>query len=431
MQNYSSPVSGLRGTLKIPGDKSISHRSIIFASIAEGTTTIEGLLESEDCLNTIKAFRNMGISIETKSPGEYRVHGKGLKGLQEPGNIINCGNSGTTMRLLSGLLATQEFYSVLTGDFSLRQRPMNRIIIPLRKMGALIWARDDMYAPLSIKGSSLKGIHYELPVASAQVKSAILLAGLYVDDIIEIKEPALSRDHTERILKYFGGFITRNEIERRIILNNNTLPRLHAKKINIPGDISSAAYFLAAALIKENSELVLENIGLNPTRIGFLNILKKMNANFEIFNIRNRNYEPTGDIIARTSNLNGIEISGELIPRLIDEIPIIAVLATQAEGRAIIKNAEELRVKESDRIKTVVENLSKMGADIEELEDGMIINGPSVLEGGKLDCYYDHRIAMSLIIASLIARSEVKIENSKSINTSFPKFTKLLNNCFK
>jgi len=428
MDYRTSPGNSLRATLRIPGDKSISHRSIILASLADGNTTIQGLLESEDCLNTINAFQMMGVNIQRLAPGRYRIKGVGLRGLKEPDQVLDCGNSGTTMRLLTGLLAAQNYYSVLTGDQSLRTRPMDRVIFPLRKMGASIWGRQDKFAPLSIKGAPLKGMKYILPVASAQVKSAILLAGLYATGDVEIEEPGFSRDHTERMLKSFGiELITR---DKKIILRNKGQHRLQSQEIDIPGDISSAAFLIAGALITENSEIILENIGINPTRSGFLTILKNMNAHIEILNERSISGEPVADIRVKSSSLENTEIRGDIIPTLIDEIPIIAVLATQAEGKTVIRDAGELRVKESDRIKTIVENLSRMGAGIEPLPDGMIISGPTPLKGGVvLDSYNDHRVAMSLIVAGMVAEGPNKIKNIESVNTSFPGFGDLLRKC--
>jgi 3-phosphoshikimate 1-carboxyvinyltransferase len=428
MDYRTSLGNSLRATLRIPGDKSISHRSIILGSLADGETTIQGLLESEDCLNTINAFQMMGVNIQRLAPGRYRIKGVGLRGLKEPDQVLDCGNSGTTMRLLTGLLAAQNYYSVLTGDQSLRTRPMDRVIFPLRKMGASIWGRQDKFAPLSIKGAPLKGMKYILPVASAQVKSAILLAGLYATGDVEIEEPGFSRDHTERMLKSFGiELITR---DKKIILRNKGQHRLQSQEIDIPGDISSAAFLIAGALITENSEIILENIGINPTRSGFLTILKNMNAHIEILNERSISGEPVADIRVKSSSLENTEIRGDIIPTLIDEIPIIAVLATQAEGKTVIRDAGELRVKESDRIKTIVENLSRMGADIEPLPDGMIISGPTPLKGGVvLDSYNDHRVAMSLIVAGMVAEGPNKIKNIESVNTSFPGFGDLLRKC--
>ena len=421
------PLPRLKGAITIPGDKSISHRAVIFASLANGQTKIRGLLESEDCLQTIKAFRQMGVTVEKNSTGEYLIDGAGQKGLQPPDQIIDCGNSGTTMRLMAGLLAAQSFYTVLTGDKSLRQRPMDRIMIPLREMGAEIWARKDNYAPLSIRGKGLKGIKYRLPVASAQVKSAILLAGLYTEEGVSLYEPCATRDHTEKMLRAFNLEIRSRGEQGWLTLAGNSLELLQGRVLDIPGDISSAAYFLAGALLTPDSSLRLFNVGINPSRSGILTVITAMGGDFSLLNQREKNCEPVADIIVNSSKLQGTVIKGDLIPRLIDEIPIIAVMASQAEGQTIIKDAAELRVKESNRIKTVVTELSKMGVEIEELPDGMIINGPTKLKGGMvLNSYGDHRIAMSLAIAGLLADQEIGIRESESIMTSFPDFQNIL-----
>ncbi|MFW5992430.1 MAG: 3-phosphoshikimate 1-carboxyvinyltransferase [Halanaerobiaceae bacterium] len=413
------------GEIKVPGDKSISHRSIIFNSIAEGTGLISGFLESEDCLNTVRAFQSMGVTIERTDNGDYRVGGVGLYGLREPDKIIDCGNSGTTMRLLTGLLAAQDFYTVLSGDNSLCQRPMDRIIVPLEKMGAEIWSRQNNYAPLSIKGQNLNGINYRLPVASAQVKSAIILAGLYAGEKVEIIEPGMSRDHTEKMLTGFGVDINKNG--NQIILNNCKKIQLKAGEINIPGDISSAAYFIAAALIIPDSELILRNIGINPTRSGFLKIIKNMGADVEIYNKRDCSGEPAADIRVVSSPLEATIIKGDVIPTVIDELPLIALLAAWARGETLIKDAEELRVKESDRIKITVNGLRKLGVYVEEYDDGMLIKGPAELNGGiEIDCFYDHRIAMSFAILGLSIDGGITIKKSEAINTSFPEFPKIL-----
>ncbi|MFW6306340.1 MAG: 3-phosphoshikimate 1-carboxyvinyltransferase, partial [Bacillota bacterium] len=419
MKYKTYPASRVNGTIQIPGDKSISHRSLIFTSLAEGTSYINGLLESEDCLNTLKCFQSMGVNIYRNKNGQYRVEGLGLHGLKEPTDVLYCGNSGTTMRLLTGLLSGQDFYSVLTGDHSLSTRPMDRVIIPLSLMNAQIWARKQKYAPLSINGGKINGICYELPIASAQVKSSIILAGLYTDDDLKIVEPGLSRDHTERMLASFGIDLEINENIIEFKKKKNL--KLTAQEITIPGDISSAAFFITAALILPDSELVLENIGINPTRSGFLDIVKKMGANIELYNKKETGGEPVADIRVFSSNLKAVTIDGDVIPTLIDELPLLAVLSTRAEGQTIIKDAEELRVKESDRISTTVQGLRKLGVDVEELEDGMIIDGICELEGGtSIDCHYDHRIAMSFAIAGLLTKKSIIIKNSEAINTSFP-----------
>ncbi|AZR74186.1 3-phosphoshikimate 1-carboxyvinyltransferase [Anoxybacter fermentans] len=422
-------LNRLKGELVIPGDKSISHRSIILGSLADGKTRVKGFLESEDCLNTLAAFRAMGVTIEKIRPGEYIIEGVGLYGLKEPEQVIDCGNSGTSMRLLAGLLAPQNFYTVLTGDHSLRHRPMDRVIEPLNRMGAKIWARKGKYAPLSIQGSKLQGINYSLPVASAQVKSAILLAGLYADGDINLIEPGLSRDHTERMLIGFGVDLQKDG--NKIHLSGETEKRLYPQDLQIPGDISSAAFFITAGLITSGSEILLKNVGLNPTRSGFIEVVKKMGGEIEFLNPRKMSGEPVADILVKSSKLHGITIEGEIIPRLIDELPIIAVLASQAEGKTIIRDAAELRVKETDRIKAMASELTKLGVEIEELPDGMVVQGPARIRGGvKVHSYGDHRIAMSLAIAGLVADSEIIIQESQCINTSFPEFVKILRSLY-
>lgn len=421
---------GLHGQIVIPGDKSISHRSIIFASLAQGQSRISGFLESEDCQRTMDAFRNMGVNIVKLSSGEYLIDGVDLHGLKEPDRVIDCGNAGTTMRLLTGLLAAQKFYTVLSGDRSLCARPMGRVIKPLKVMGAQIWGRAENYAPLSINGCELQGISFNSPVASAQVKSAILLAGLYTDEDIVISEPGLSRDHTERMLKAAGVELLQED--NKIILPGGRKKQLLAQNFCIPGDISSAAFFIAAALITKDSEIFLPNIGINPTRCGFLEVIHMMTGHLELLNQRELGNEPVADILSKSAELKGIVIEGKIIPTLIDELPIIAVLASQAHGETIIRDAGELRVKETDRINAIVTELKKLGITIEELPTGMIINGPNKIQGGvKVKSYGDHRIAMSLAIAGLLADSEIIIEDCQCINTSFPEFMKLLKSTFQ
>ncbi|MFW5981713.1 MAG: 3-phosphoshikimate 1-carboxyvinyltransferase [Halanaerobiaceae bacterium] len=426
----TKPCSTVKGKIRVPGDKSISHRSLIFSAIAEGKSVIHGLLESEDCLNTKKAFQAMGVEIQKDERGSYQVEGVGLYGLKAAHNVIDCGNSGTTMRLLSGLLAAQDFFTVLTGDTSLRKRPMDRIMLPLSLMGAKILARDDKYAPLAIKGDKLIGIEYKSPVASAQVKSAIILAGLYSEGNTRVIEPASSRDHTERMLSSFGLEL---DIEGNIIeLNRNKEIKLLSQEITVPGDISSSAFMIAAALISKDSDLLIENVGVNPTRIGILKVLGDMGANIELFNKRASGGETVADIRVFSSQLRATTIEGDIIPSLIDELPLIAILSTQAEGKTVIRDAHELRVKESDRIKTTCDGLRKLGVEVEELEDGMIIDGPSKLKGDvSIETYHDHRIAMSFAIAGLITDGIIKIKNAESINTSFPEFPELLNDICK
>ncbi|WP_108137596.1 3-phosphoshikimate 1-carboxyvinyltransferase [Halanaerobium saccharolyticum] len=420
-----NPADKISGEIRVPGDKSISHRSLILASIAAGESKIEGLLEAEDCLSTMGIMRDLGIEITKGGAGKYTVQGKGLDGLEEADDVLDCGNSGTSMRLLAGLLASQDFYSVLTGDHSLRKRPMQRIIGPLSKMGAKIWSRRDGLAPLSIKGQQLEAMEYKLPVASAQLKSSILLAALKTEAETVIIEPAVSRDHTERMLK--GAGIDLEILEDRIILKQAAERKLNPFEINVPGDISSAAFFIAAGLLAAEGELLIKNVGINQTRSGFLEVVEAMNGKIELLNKRDQGGEPTADILVKPSDLKGTEVSGEVIPRLIDEIPIISVLAVFAEGKTVIKDAEELRVKETDRIKAVVTEFERLGIEITENEDGMEISGPQPVEGGiEVESYHDHRIAMSLAVLALNSKRGITINGSEIIATSFPNFKELL-----
>lgn len=413
-----SKSSPLRGELTVPGDKSISHRAVMFGSISEGLTEITDFLQGADCLSTISCFRKMGIEIE--NTGErILVHGRGLHGLTAPSETLDAGNSGTTTRLISGILAGQNFSSRLTGDASIQSRPMNRIIHPLREMGAQISSENENgCAPLLIRGTSLHGIDYRSPVASAQVKSCILLAGLYADRETSVTEPALSRDHTERMLKSFGARVKRTGLTAQIFPES----RLIGQKIQIPGDISSAAYFLAAALLVPGSEILLKNVGINPTRDGILQVIKKMGGDLQILNQRTISGEPVADLLVRHSSLNGTVIEGDLIPTLIDEIPILAVLASFAEGTTVIRNAEELKVKESDRLSIMVEGLLAMGAEVTGTDDGMIIRGGKPLRGTRIDSHKDHRIAMSFAVAGLVADGVTSIPDSGCVAISYPGF---------
>ncbi len=413
-----SKSSPLRGELTVPGDKSISHRAVMFGSISEGLTEITDFLQGADCLSTISCFRKMGIEIE--NTGErILVHGRGLHGLTAPSETLDAGNSGTTTRLISGILAGQNFSSRLTGDASIQSRPMNRIIHPLREMGAQISSENENgCAPLLIRGTSLHGIDYRSPVASAQVKSCILLAGLYADRETSVTEPALSRDHTERMLKSFGARVKRTGLTAQIFPES----RLIGQKIQVPGDISSAAYFLAAALLVPGSEILLKNVGINPTRDGILQVIKKMGGDLQILNQRTISGEPVADLLVRHSSLNGTVIEGDLIPTLIDEIPILAVLASFAEGTTVIRNAEELKVKESDRLSIMVEELLAMGAEVTGTDDGMIIRGGKPLRGTRIDSHKDHRIAMSFAVAGLAADGVTSIPDSGCVAISYPGF---------
>ncbi|MFY0218927.1 3-phosphoshikimate 1-carboxyvinyltransferase [Bacillus cytotoxicus] len=409
---------GLNGTITIPGDKSISHRAVMFGAIAEGTTKVSNFLLGEDCLSTIACFRKLGVKID-QSGNDVTIYGKGLAGLQEPREVLDVGNSGTTIRLMLGILANVPFHCTIIGDDSIGKRPMKRVTDPLREMNAQIDGREDgQYTPLSIRGGNIKGIHYDSPVASAQVKSAILLAGLKGEGVTTVTEPLQSRDHTERMLRAFG--CTVEVTGQTVSLRGGQ--SLIGTEIEVPGDISSAAFFLVAGAIVPNSKIVLKNVGLNPTRTGIIDVLQKMGAILSVDHVRNEEFEPCGDITIETSKLQGIEIGGSLIPRLIDEIPIIALLATQATGTTVIKDAEELKVKETNRIDTVVQELKKLGVKIEATSDGMIIYGNQKLQGGIVDSHGDHRIGMMLAIASCIADGEVEIQRSDAVSVSYPNF---------
>lgn len=414
-----SPASApLRGELTLPGDKSISHRAVMFGSLAQGTTEITHFLKGADCLSTIDCFRKMGIRIEERE-GRLLVHGCGLHGLTAPTEILDCGNSGTTTRLISGILAGQSFASRLTGDASIQKRPMGRIIRPLRLMGASIESsKGNDCAPLQIQGRPLKAIHYQSPIASAQVKSCILLAGLYGDGITRVTEPAVSRNHTELMLKYFGADISCQDTTVSIAAE----PSLTAAPVEVPGDISSAAYFLAAGLLIPGSELLLKGVGINPTRDGILRVIEAMGGKVEVLNPHTSGGEAMADLLVKSSSLHGTQIEGDLIPTLIDEIPIIAVLAAFADGTTVIRDASELKVKESNRLDLMVKNLSAMGAAIEATEDGMIIHGGKPLHGACIDSHLDHRIAMSFSIAALAAEGETEIQDASCISISYPEF---------
>jgi 3-phosphoshikimate 1-carboxyvinyltransferase len=417
------PAGGLRGEISVPGDKSISHRSIMLGSLAEGTTLVHGFLHGEDNHATLNAFRSMGIGIEELPGGELRILGKGLKGLAEPEDVIDCGNSGTTIRLMTGLLAGQSFFSVLTGDRYLRKRPMKRVVSPVSSMGARIWGRGGgNLAPLAIQGCPLRPAEYDSPIASAQVKSAVLFAGLYAEGVTTVREPHLSRDHSERMLTYFGADVSPFSGGVSIVGQ----PRLEGREVFVPGDISSAAFFMTAALIVPDSELLIRNVGVNPARSGIIDILKGMGGNLEILDRRELSGEPVADVLVRSSALKGIEIGGELVPRAIDEFPAVSVAATFAEGTTVIRDARELRVKETDRIAAMTSELNRLGGRVEALDDGMIIHGVDRLEGGSVSSWGDHRIAMSLAIASQRAASEVMIDDTACTATSFPGFWELL-----
>ena len=415
-------TKGLHGTISIPGDKSISHRSVMFGAIADGTTTIRNFLMGADCLATIDCFRSMGINIEVTDE-MVTVHGKGLHGLTKPDKILDVGNSGTTTRLISGILAGQDFDVTLSGDASLNSRPMKRIMTPLNAMGADITSiNNNGCAPLLIRGSKIKAFHYDSPVASAQVKSAVLLAGLYGDGPTSVTEPAVSRNHTELMLRSFGADVQCEGKTATIYPPK----KLTGQDIVVPGDISSAAYFIVAGLITPDSEITMKHVGINPTRDGLIKVCEAMGADITLSNVNDSGGEPTADITVRTSNLHGTEIGGEIIPTLIDEIPVIALLACFAEGETVIKNAEELKVKESNRIDLMVNNLKRMGADAVATDDGMIIHGGKTLTGISLNCKYDHRIAMTFSIAGINADGETDIEDAECVDVSYPDFYETL-----
>jgi 3-phosphoshikimate 1-carboxyvinyltransferase len=412
-------VKGLSGSIVIPGDKSISHRGVMFGSIAEGKTVISNFLTGEDCLSTIDCFRKMGVKI-TLTNDLVEVEGKGFAGLLEPSEILDVGNSGTTTRLILGILSGSSFHSCLIGDESIAKRPMNRVTAPLKMMGASIDGRKEGgFTPLAVRGNPLNAINYVSPVASAQVKSAVLLAGLNADGVTSVTEPAKSRDHTERMLRAFGCEVE----ESGLTVSVKGGQALKATEIAVPGDISSAAFFLVAGAITPNSSITLKDVGMNPTRTGIIDVLQQMGATLKIENERIVNFEPVADLTISTSSLKGTEISGDLIPRLIDEIPIIALLASQASGETVIKDASELKVKETNRIDTVVNELTKLGIKIQSTDDGMIITGTNTpLSGSQVSSYGDHRIGMMLAIASLITDGDIHLENPEAIAVSYPSF---------
>lgn len=410
-------VKHMHGEVTIPGDKSISHRAVMFGSLADGLTEVTNFLQGADCLSTIDAFRKMGIEIEN-TPEKILIHGRGLHGLTAPSSVLDMGNSGTTTRLISGILAGQSFESILTGDASIQKRPMRRIMEPLSMMGGnIISVNGNDCAPLHITGAPLHGIHYHSKVASAQVKSAVLLAGLYADGETLVTEPALSRNHTEIMLRYFGADLNSEDKTAKVCPE----PHLLGQQIHVPGDISSAAYFIAAGLLVPGAEILIKNVGINPTRDGILKVAKEMGGNITLLN-ENHDGEPTADLLVKHSHLHGITIEGDLIPTLIDELPVINIMAACAEGTTVIRDAAELKVKESNRIDVMVQYLSAMGCDITGTDDGMIINGGRPLHGAKVDSHLDHRIAMSFAIASLIADGETEIKGSDVVTISYPDF---------
>ena len=418
------PAKKLWGTLEVPGDKSISHRSIMMGSLAYGITRVTHFLNSADCLSTMGIFKNMGVKIAHKGD-QVTIYGRGLNSLKPSKKVLNAGNSGTTARILLGLLAGQPFTSRLTGDKYLRRRPMKRVVLPLTKMGSLITGPENgNLLPLQVSSRKLTGISYALPIASAQVKSAILLAGLFAEGKTTVIEPSPTRDHTERMFSSFG--IPYSKKRGAITLKGPAKP-FKAKKINVPGDISSAAFFIVAGLITPQSKITLKNVGINPTRTGLLEVLRKMGGNISIDARKTgKGEEPAADITVAFSRLRGVEIEGALIPRMIDEFPILAVAATQAHGKTIVRNAEDLKVKESDRILMMAVTLKKMGADIQPTEDGWVIQGPTPLKGCRLSSGGDHRVAMSLAVAALTAAGPTTILDTENIGTSFPSFESCL-----
>ena len=423
-----APTRGLKGEVTIPGDKSISHRSIMLGSIALGTTEITHFLEGADCLSTIDCFRKMGVEIERK-PSSILVHGKGLRGLTAPASTLNVGNSGTTTRLISGILSGQNFATTLSGDDSLNSRPMKRIMTPLNTMGAHIRSlNDNGCAPLHIRPGALHGIHYQSPVASAQVKSAVLLAGLYADSPTSVTEPALSRNHTELMLQGFGAYVATDlHTDGTATAHVEPCKELYGQQICVPGDISSAAYFIAAALLVPGSELLVKNVGTNFTRAGFLKVCKAMGADIETVSQTIEGGESRADLLVRYSHLKGTVIEGDIIPTLIDEIPMIAIMAAFADGQTVIRDAAELKVKETNRIDTVTAGLKAMGAVITPTDDGMIIEGTGHLNGASIQSYLDHRIAMAFSVAGLASDGEMQIVDSQCVDVSYPEFYATLN----
>ncbi len=418
------PPSGpLSGSACAPGDKSISHRAALLSAIAEGHARIEGFLEADDCLRTADALRALGVRIDAPSVGTLEVHGAGLEGLREPDGPLDMGNSGTGMRLLMGLVAGREFATTLTGDESLSRRPMDRIAEPLGLMGARVEGRGERcLPPVTVHGGSLRGVTYRPPMASAQVKSAVLMAGLSAEGATTVVEPAASRDHTERMLAAMGADV---EVDG-LTITLRPGRTLRARSMRVPGDFSSAAFLLVAALLVEGSEVLAAGVLLNPTRTGLLEALAAMGADIEIADRRDEAGEEAGDVVARAGKLTAVEVGGELIPRMIDEVPLLAVAATQAEGTTVIRDAGELRVKESDRLAAMARVLTAMGADVTELGDGLAIAGPTPLTGAAIDSRHDHRIAMCAAVAGLVAEGETVIEGAECIGTSFPGFAATL-----
>ncbi|MBP2649835.1 MAG: aroA1 [Firmicutes bacterium] len=425
MSEKIKSIKVLKGTINIPGDKSISHRSVMLGGLADFPVKVTNFLPSADCLSTASCMRSLGVSVKRLGPTELVVKGNGLRGLTEPADVLDAGNSGTTIRLLTGLLAGQPFFSVFTGDPSLRRRPMGRVITPLAKMGADVRGRgNSRYAPLAIiPTGGIKGIEYVMPMASAQVKSAILLAGLFADGETSVTEPYLSRDHTERMLEAFGVKVSREHLTVKVTPPKTLTAPEH---IDVPGDISSAAFWLVAATIIPGSKVTLKNVGVNPTRTGIIDCLISMGANITLVNQRLAGEEPVADLVVEAAELSGVTLEAEIIPRLIDEIPVLAVAALFAKGQTIIRGAEELRVKESDRLTTITKELTKLGAKIMETPDGLIIDGPQQLAAANCEAHDDHRIAMAVAVAGM-ASSGIEIEGAECVAISYPDFFNEIN----
>ena len=415
----------LRGEIIVPGDKSISHRALFLGALAEGETLIDGFLPGRDCLATISCLKSLGVTIKQNTPTQVQVWGQGPGALKKPRQALDCENSGTAARLFLGILAGLFFDSTLIGDASLQQRPMRRVVKPLRIMGAEITGREGGdFLPLKVRGGKLKRLRYSLPIASAQLKTALLLAGLVSGEEVEIEEPFRSRDHTERMLTYFGAKL---EITDKVI-KIHSKQQLTGKHLIVPGDISSAAFFIVATLLSPGSELIIKNVGVNPSRSGVIEILRRMGADIRFLSSKTIAEEPVADILIKESHLKGTEISGKIIPRLIDEIPILAVAAAFAEGTTVIKDAAELRVKETDRIKAIATELKKIGVPVQEFPDGMIIEGGHSLRSSKVKTYGDHRMAMALQVAGLLTEEEIVLDNKECVDISFPGFFELLAN---
>ncbi len=422
MDRVIQPARRLRGTIAVPGDKSISHRAAILNALAEGDAVVHNFLPGEDCLSTLRVLRALGVETTLDATGEtpvLHVGGRGLAGLREPAEVLDCGNSGTTMRLMCGVLAGQPFHAVLSGDASLRARPMGRVVEPLRRMGARLDGRDGArQAPLSVRGGGLRGIAYRLPVASAQVKSAVLLAGLFADGATVVEEPAPSRDHTERMLAAMGARIGREGSATHLVPGDVLRPL----SMRIPNDISAAAFWMVAAAVHPDAELRLTGVGVNPTRSGIIDVLREMGADLSLDEERQVGGEPVADIVVRSSHLTGVTVAGDMVPRLIDEVPALAVAAAFAQGTTSVRDAAELRVKESDRVASVVGELRRMGVRLDEHDDGFTVEGGAPVRGAAVASCGDHRLAMALAAAALAARGETRLAGAEAVAISYPEF---------